>query len=255
MLPSTQALPCWHNQVWYASINNHIIVFLCILYFIIQRLYFFAKTNIFYRYDVVDCAGIKLYCHSFTLPRSLLNTLLRKRSKTILYFHGNGEIVGISSLPLPRLSSFISLSSPPLLLFLLVTLPLTVTTADYVESKFKQGLEEAGFNIFFVEYRGYGHSDGYYSFIFFIFFHLFSPLFPTSSGFMAPSHSPHLVLLPFYSSLVCPLTIFADPCFLLSAIDSLSLSLFTPPSFLYPFSFLFSLFFGLFFSLLLSSLL
>ena len=113
----------------------------------------------------MDCAGIKLYCHSFTLPRSLLNTLLRKRSKTILYFHGNGEIVGMSSLPLPRLSSFISLSSPPLLLFLLVTLPLTVTTADYVESKFKQGLEEAGFNIFFVEYRGYGHSDGYYSFI------------------------------------------------------------------------------------------
>lgn len=78
------------------------------------------------KYNIVDCGGIKLYCHFFSLPRSLWDTFsFKPKAKTILYFHGNGEIV-----------------------------------ADYVESKFKGGLEEAGFNIFFAEYRGYGLSDG-----------------------------------------------------------------------------------------------
>eukprot|EP00026_Physarum_polycephalum_P009760 Phypoly_transcript_09895.p1 GENE.Phypoly_transcript_09895~~Phypoly_transcript_09895.p1 ORF type:complete len:282 (+),score=48.49 Phypoly_transcript_09895:131-976(+) len=76
-------------------------------------------------YDIVDCGGLKLYCHSFVHPRSIWDMVTRKRAKTILFFHGNGEIV-----------------------------------ADYVGGRFHTGLADAGFNIFCAEYRGYGLSEG-----------------------------------------------------------------------------------------------
>jgi len=83
-------------------------------------------------FDIVGSdEGVKLYCFydSRNTP-SFLSSFFKPKPKTIVYFHGNGELV-----------------------------------EHYTTSAFVEGLVNSGFNIFFVEYRGYGKSTGSPSFV------------------------------------------------------------------------------------------
>eukprot|EP01112_Ceratiomyxa_fruticulosa_P018979 TRINITY_DN6145_c0_g1_i3.p1 TRINITY_DN6145_c0_g1~~TRINITY_DN6145_c0_g1_i3.p1 ORF type:complete len:250 (-),score=42.00 TRINITY_DN6145_c0_g1_i3:68-817(-) len=85
------------------------------------------------KFDIVECdEGVKLYCYydDRNTP-SFLGSFFKPKPKTIVYFHGNGELV-----------------------------------EDYVRNpEFIDGFVNAGFSVFLVEYRGYGKSTGRPTFV------------------------------------------------------------------------------------------